>query len=287
MEALTDILGRVLSTGHGSDLPELSPEEWARLKASSFNESVGDLDQVDGYQCAKCKNKGVIMVARMDSGLWTTVVKDCKCMKVRRTIRAMHRSGLRNVVRDLTFEKFQATEEWQKKIKQGAMEYANNPKGWFFIGGQSGAGKSHLCTAICRKLMLEGREVRYMPWRDAVPRLNTLWQTAPEEYLAEMERIKNAEVLYIDDLFKTGRNQATWEAQRPTGADINKAFEITDYRAKNPALVTILSSECTINDLIDIDEAFAGRVRQLAEKYSFSIGRDRRKNYRLKGVTEL
>lgn len=60
-----------------------------------------------------------------------------------------------------------------------------------------------------------------------------------------------------------------------------------DYRANNQVLLTILSSECTINDLIDIDEAFAGRVRQLAQEYSFSIGRDRRKNYRLRGVMEL
>lgn len=287
MEALTDILQRVLSTGHGCDFPELSPEEWERMKARCFNETAGDLDKVDGYQCAKCKNKGVIMVARMDSGLWTTAMRDCKCMKVRRTIRAMHRSGLQNVIRDLTFDKFQAPEEWQQKIKQGAMEYANNPKGWFFIGGQSGAGKSHLCTAICRKLMLEGREVRYLAWREDIPRLNTQWKAAPEEYMAEVDRIKNAEVLYIDDLFKTGRNQTVWEAQRPTSADINKAYEIMDYRAKNPALLTILSSECTINDLIDIDEAFAGRVRQLAQEHSFSIGKDRRKNYRLRGVMEL
>lgn len=283
MEALTDILGRVLSTGHGSDLPELSPEEWARLKASSFNESVGDLDQVDGYQCAKCKNKGVIMVARMDSGLWTTVVKDCKCMRVRRTIRAMHRSGLKNVIREMTFDKFQAAEEWQKKIKQGAMEYANNPQGWFFIGGQSGAGKSHLCTAICRKLMLEGREVRYLAWREDIPRLKAM-VTEAEEYRAEMDRIKNTEVLYIDDLFKTGRDPRG-ASQMPTAADVNIAFEILNYRAINPALVTILSSECTTSDLLEIDEALGGRVCELAKVYS--IGRDRWKNYRLRGVMEL
>ena len=105
METLTDILGRVLSTEHGCETPGLSPEEWEQLKAGSFNEAAGDLDQVDGYQCARCKNKGVIMAAKqLESGLWTNVVKDCKCMKVRRTIRAMHRSGLRNVIRDLTFE---------------------------------------------------------------------------------------------------------------------------------------------------------------------------------------
>ena len=50
-------------------------------------------------------------------------------------------------------------------------------------------------------------------------------------------------------------------------------------------MLTIISSECTTNDLLDIDEATGGRICEKAQV--FSIAPDRAKNYRLRKVTEL
>lgn len=261
----------------------MTPEEREKNQAETFNASSGSLNDVDGYDCNKCHNKGLVMRAYQNNGIWSTVCSDCSCMKIRSQIRRMQKSGLKNIIKDYTFAKFQAVADWQIKLKDAAIKYADNPSGWFFIGGQSGAGKTHLCTAICREFLLNGKEVRYMLWRDEVVKLKGAVNDT-EEYAKLINQYKNCEVLYIDDLFKTGKG-ADGQRQQPTGADINIAFEILNYRYNNPDLLTVLSSECTVDDIINIDEATGGRIFERAEAYSLKP--DKTKNYRLKGVVEL
>ncbi|MEI3276555.1 MAG: ATP-binding protein [Evtepia sp.] len=206
-------------------------------------------------------------------------MRPCQCQKVRQSIRQMRRSGLQHIIQDYTFAKFQATEPWQQKLKAAAQAYAQSLEGWFFFGGQSGSGKTHLCTAICRKALHQGKQVRYMLWRDDVSRIKAVANQG-EEYNAAIAPYKHAELLYIDDLFKTGRSFDS-RSPRPTTADVNVAFEILNYRytAKLP---TIVSSECVLDDLIQIDESLAGRIAERA-KNLFELGPDRGKNYRLRG----
>lgn len=261
----------------------MTPEERAKNEAESFNLSSGSLNVADGYNCDKCRNRGLIMRAFETGGVWSTVCSECECMKIRTTIKRMQRSGLKNIIKDYTFAKYQAVEDWQIKLKDAAVKYADNPSGWFFIGGQTGSGKTHLCTAICREFLLNGRAVKYMLWRDDVVKLKGAVNDT-DTYASLMDAYKRTEVLYIDDLFKTGKG-ADGQKQQPTAADINIAFEILNYRYNNPALLTIISSECTVNDIIEIDEATGGRIFERAE--AFSLKPDKRKNYRLKGVVEL
>lgn len=255
-------------------------------RAKRLNEKAGNMNTADGYECKLCLNRGDIAVAvESYSGDWEVKHRPCKCMKVRNSIRQMQRSGLKNVIRDYTFDKFIDEDFWQQDIKQKAMEYAKDQEGkWFFLGGQSGCGKTHLCTAVCREFLLAGREVRYMMWRDDIVKIKAVANDA-ETYAERINPLKTAEVLYIDDLFKTGRGR-DGEKQRPTGADINAAFEIFNYRAMNN-LPTIISSECSIDDLLDIDEALGGRIYAQAGRFGTSIDPDRGKNYRIKGVTRL
>ena len=280
-----DRIQEILQKYMGNTCKSYSREEMEKFKADSFNESEGSLNAKDGYNCNVCKNKGMILRAAQDSnGNWTTFSRDCKCMAVRRTIKRMERSGLKNIIRDYTFGKFEAADDWQKVIKEAAVAYSQNPEGWFFIGGQSGSGKTHICTAICRELLMGGKSVKYMLWRDDVVKLKNA-VTDFEEYSGMIQQYKDIDVLYIDDLFKTGKS-ADGQKQVPTSADVNAAFEILNYRYNNPKLITIISSECTINDILDIDEAVGGRIFERAKR-SFSIKGDKNKNYRLKDVTEL
>ena len=163
------------------------------------------------------------------------------------------------------------------------MDYAKNPEGWFYLGGQSGCGKTHLCTAICREFLLEGKQVIYMLWRDDIAKIKG-FATDPEERQKLMERFKTAEVLYIDDLFKTGKNPDGYDP-KPTAADINAAFEIINYRYCNPKLLTIISSELNEDELMDIDEAVGGRIFERSK--SFSIAKDRSRNYRMRKAVTL
>jgi DNA replication protein DnaC len=257
----------------------MSPKEIEQFKADSFNKTEGNRHEEDGYDCRLCRNKGYIIEIRPYYNGWQQVQVNCKCVDIRNSILRMKKSGLKNIIKDYTFDKFEASEPWQQTIKNAAQEYAKHPEGWFFLGGQSGAGKTHLCTAICRELLLSGKRVKYMLWRDEVVKLKGA-VTESDEYTKLIDEYKNTEVLYIDDLFKTGKVDNAF--QKPTTGDINVAFEIINYRYNNPALLTIISSELSQDELIDIDEAIGGRIYEKAT--AFSIGKNRERNYRIKKV---
>ena len=263
---------------------QMSPKEREQFNVDGLNSGEGGRHVEDGHNCPHCKNKGWIAKLREhEDGSFGHVFCDCKCVPVRNSIMKMKRSGLKDIIKDYTFEKFEDTEPWQKTIKAAAMEYAKDPQGWFFLGGQSGAGKTHICTAICRDFLLAGKSVRYMLWRDDIVKIKGA-VTDSEEYSKLIDEFKKVDVLYIDDLFKTGK-ATDQSAQKPTGADISVAFEIINFRYNNPSLLTIISSELTEDELIDIDEALGGRIYERAK--AFTIGRSRDRNYRLKKAVTL
>lgn len=255
---------------------ELSSEERAKMHAENHNSLTGSLNDNDGYGCKVCKNKGTVAaVVQIAPDVWDIEFQECRCMKVRASIRNMERSGLKNLIKTYTFERFEDTEDWQKKIKSAAMEYAEGGNGWFFLGGQSGSGKTHICTAICRKFLLDGKPVQYMLWRDDIVRMKAAVNDE-DAYRQMIDRFKSVKVLYIDDLFKSGKRD---DAQQPTVADVNIAFEILNYRYNDPELLTVISSELTINEIISIDEAVGGRIYERSKV--FNIDPDSKKNFRL------
>ena len=270
---------------------EEGKKEYCQYKCDIYNETVGSLNERDGYDCPICKNKGFIAVpAKADygNGYWYEENQFCKCYKVRSTIMRLKKSGLKNIIKDYTFKNFVADTEWQKAIKEAAIRFVQDADhSWFFIGGTSGCGKSHICTAIAGYYLKHDKAVKYMLWRDDVVKLKAN-VTDAVEYSRLMEGLKKSEVLYIDDLFKTGKD-ADGNPQRPTPADINIAFEVLNYRYNNPKLITIVSSECMLTDILDIDEAVGGRIAEMTTPhgYGFSIKPDRAKNYRLRGAVEL
>lgn len=261
---------------------ELTPKDYEQFKVDGLNDTIGNRNEEDGYNCPLCKNKGFIAKLVEVEGRYSHCIADCKCVEIRNSIMRMKRSGLKDIIKDYTFDKFEDTEPWQKKIKAAAMEYAADPQGWFFLGGQSGAGKTHLCTAICREFLLAGKRVKYMLWRDDVVKIKSA-VTDSEVYSDLISQYKTIDVLYIDDLFKTGKDKE--QTQKPTAADVNVAFEIINYRYNNPKLLTIISSELTEDDLLDIDEAIGGRIYERAK--AFTIGKSRDRNYRIKKAVTL
>lgn len=280
-----DRLQEILSRLHGSVtmFEPLSPREYEQFKVDGLNDAVGNRNEEDGYDCKICKNKAfVAKLIENENGTYSHCFADCKCAEIRRSIMRMKRSGLKDIIKDYTFERFEDVDPWQKAVKGAAMEYSQKPEGWFFLGGQSGSGKSHLCTAICRQFLLEGKQLQYVMWRDDIVRLKSL--VNDPEYGQIIDKYKKAEVLYIDDLFKTG-NVSHNTAQKPTDADVNIAFEIINYRYLNPKLITIISSELSEDELIDIDEATFGRIFERGK--SISIAKDRARNYRIRKAVTL
>lgn len=252
----------------GETFPVLSACESAKLRAAAYNRTAGNLT---GKECPKCRNKGQIMVPHEDGSVG---IVECACMSWRRSLRRLERSGLQELVKRCRFDTYQTQEPWQVRSKQKAEGYAADPAGrWFLASGQPGSGKTHLCVAICRELMLRGMEVRYLLWRDAVTRLKAAVNDS-EEYARLMEPLKRVAVLYIDDFFKTGRGQ------QPTVGDVNAAFELLNARYMSEDKLTVISTERSVEELLDIDEAVGSRIYERSRGCGIALEGEG-KNWRL------
>ena len=254
-----------------------NPVAFAKMKADSHNKTPGGLT---GLDCPQCLNRDDLAIPKEDGAI---AFQECNCMKARRSVWKMEKSGLKNVIKEMTFDRFQVNESWQQNIKEKAMAYADSMTSWLLFCGQVGSGKTHLCTAVCRHRLLAGDEVRYMPWRDEIARLKALAMD-DEERRKLIDELKTAQILYIDDLFKTGR--AADGSSNPTGADVSIAFEIIDHRYRNH-LTTIVSTEKKPQELIEIDEATASRIIERAKGYTIQISRNPGRNYRLRDTIEV
>ena len=268
--SMADILAK-LQSKHGV-AENLSYHDYQQQRIDWYNDTVGDLNELDGYNCDLCKNKGFI--AKLDE-YDMEVHTVCKCQKIRATLRRAQRSGLGNIISEYTFDKYRTTDEWQTFIKNTAQSFCKDDEAhWFYIGGQVGSGKTHICTAIAAHYIKAGREVKYMLWSEEAKKLKSLVNDIG--YQEEISLYKNVDVLYIDDFLKVKNGE------NPTPADINLAFEIINHRLLSRDKITIISSEKTLDEMLDYDEATMSRIYQKTGIYKISVGRDKQKNYRLK-----
>ena len=272
METLDAILARIQSgrsTATPSEFRGKDPEK------SCIDSFIRLLPGQRGHDCGRCENKGYLATPK--NGRW--VAATCGCMSIRETKIRIEKSGLGDLIEKCTFDSFATPENWQKEAKSIVMQYADcqpqERSSWLFVGGQVGAGKTHLCTAAVSRFLDKGKTARYMLWRDSSVVLKAL-VTDEAEYAAEITPLKTTDVLYIDDFFKTERGK------QPTTADINLAFEILNYRYNRQELLTIISSELLICELLDFDEAVGSRIYQRTAGYRVEIQPLTERNYRLK-----
>lgn len=249
-------------------LPQLSCEEYEALRAQWGNVVAGTLGEAD---CPLCRNRGYTV--RVDERGNLACV-ECVCMAQRRSRARMERSGLGGALKAYTFDAFQTEEPWQAEMKRRAQAFLGDCTGkWFAAMGSIGAGKSHICTAICGELLNAGKEVRYMRWRDDGGRLKAAVNDSGE-YARLIGPLKTVDVLYIDDFFKTQKGRDV------TTGDVNLAFELLDDRYQRRDLVTVLSSEKTIEEILDIDEAVGSRIYERCRDYYLRL--TGRENWRLR-----
>lgn len=221
------------------------------------------------YDCPICGNKG----GRSTYNKQTRQVwwKSCSCLENKKTLANVEKSGLGELLK-YRVKHFKVETEYQKEMKDMTAHYLYHAKKeWFVFLGQSGSGKTMLCSAICNQLLKTGHVVKYLIWGEFMNVLRHMKYDGQrnEYYTAYL----NAEVLYIDDLFKG----------KITDYERDIGFQIINHRY-NRNLVTIISSEWYMSDLAELDEAMASRIYQKAtEKYMFEIERGEGKNYRLKG----
>ena len=201
--------------------------------------------------------------------------KQCKCTIQQISFERLKASGLERQIQQCRFDNFKTDTDWQQRMLDKTMRYASEPnEKRLYLGGQVGSGKTHLCTAVVGKLIDDGYRARYITWRDEATRLKMVIRDEVE-YSRLINPLKSVDVLYIDDLFKTEAGK------QPTSADINLAFELLNYRYINK-LMTIISCERYISELLDIDEAVGSRINEMSKGYRIEIVRDRERNYRMR-----
>lgn len=242
-----------------------------------FNQREGDLNKVDGFNCKACKNRGGFMRLTENGN---PVFRKCTCANTREMIKNLKDSGLADYIKKYTFDKYKATELWQKEIKKTATDFVKDAENkWFFIGGQSGVGKTHICTAITAEFLKQGKKAHYMLWRDEITELKTSI-TDVVFYKKTMHKLKTVEVLYIDDFLKNGKEK-DGSLQKPSPAEINIIFEILNSRYNSLNLFTIISSERLLSEIKNIDWAVGRRIEErCGKKYVCEIKPDKSKTYR-------
>lgn len=218
---------------------------------------------LDGVNCELCGNTGTVTTQK-DGILYS---KECKCMAERRLIRNIKRSGMTDMLNRYTFDSYTTPDEKRLQIKRKATDFVRCKTGWFFIGGRSGSGKTHVCTAICMELAKQGNNVQYMMWRDKIVELKASVNT--ETYQEEIKKLKTVDALYIDDFLKGNI----------TEADLNIAFELLNARYNDSKLRTVISSELQIQQIAELSEAIAGRIVERANGFLISSPDE---NWRLK-----
>lgn len=238
-------------------------------KVDIYNATVGRLPD---YDCPTCLNRGYLGVIS-ENGMMA--VRKCKCIAARESIRQAKKSGAYVLMCKHKFDNFLAATPWQGEVKGRAQEYAANANGeWFFFGGQSGAGKTHICTAVFSAAFKKQNAGLYIMWRDEARQIIGAGFKESQSTELRVKEIKNTPLLYIDDFLKGddshGVERREWEL----------AFEIINYRYANN-FTTIISSEKTLGDISGSNQAIAGRIKERCGQFVLTIESNGNKNYRL------
>ena len=103
----------------------MTMEEYTKRLVELYNSTEGNLNELDGYDCKECQNRGNFAKALVDDyGDWFDSRVNCSCVKIRKSIHRLKKSGLENVMKLYTFDNYRSSEDWQDKIKKAlSMDY--------------------------------------------------------------------------------------------------------------------------------------------------------------------
>lgn len=233
----------------------------------------------ESHTCKKCSDKGYTFKT---VGLYETAIK-CECQTLKEIREKMNRSGIGDLLETKRFDNYEIDKKHQEIIKEKSIEFTEEflkgNKYSLVLLGQSGIGKTHLLSAVSRKLIENNISVRHYIADEIIQTLQAC-KFDEENYNREFGKIANCGVLFIDDLFKTSiQNYHNKESININ--DLREIFKIVNYRY-NKNLPVLISSEIHLQRFINLDEALAGRLNEMCDsKYLISVSPDPEKNYRL------
>ena len=175
----------------------------------------------------------------------------------------------------MTLDTFETSTEEQTAMKNLANRFIKEDGNWMGVFGASGAGKTHICIAVCQELVKKYRcSFKYMSYRSMMRQLRS-FIFDDEKYSDMMHDLIETDVLYIDDLLKFSLDQKGDIIQD----ELRVLYDIVNERYLRKKK-TILSSEYTMKEIVQMDEALGSRMRELIGDYGIKCSGS---NYRLGG----
>lgn len=268
--------------------------EYERVKfiVDCENEQQGDLNEFDHIDCPICKNKGRIAYVQKnewykDSEEYDIVYSFCSCWKKRQNYRKIANTNLGKENVNKKIKDYIVTTQWQNDFKKRIIDYCketsfeNEKNSWLLLCGSSGCGKSLLCCIVANNYVFNfDKDIEIIVWNDFINEVKSFNRGSEETYRARqmLNDIKNVDVLVIDELFKGNY----------TDRDRDYANDIINYRY-NLKLPTIISTERTFKELLDINEATFSRVFAMTQNGRFILKRPKiqGKNFNFRLQSEL
>jgi DNA replication protein DnaC len=144
--------------------------------------------------------------------------------------------------------RFQGIHPCVQEAFHAAREFAHNPNGWLVLIGPNGCGKTHLAAAIANQTLADGAVVLFTVVPDLLAHLRaTFGPSAPEAYEQRFAKMREAEVLILDDL---GAHQSSAWANE-------KLFQLLNYRY-NSGYPTVITANK--QGLAGLDERILSRI---------------------------
>ncbi|MCY3907008.1 MAG: ATP-binding protein [Anaerolineaceae bacterium] len=131
-----------------------------------------------------------------------------------------------------------------QRALSNARDFASNPEGWLVLSGRIGSGKTHLAAAVGNDRLARGDVVLFITAPDLLDHLRSTYGPSSETgYDEQFERIRNAQLLILDDL--GAENPSRWAGE--------KLYQLLNHR-HSKLLPTVITTN------VDLD-SLEGRIR--------------------------
>ncbi len=224
------------------------------------------------YKCDKCKDTGFVAVID-DEGheRWD----NCECKIAKWNLERLENSGINDYIHK-SLDNYTVKNPEQQGIKKLAKRYIDSDSlDNVILCGGSGTGKTHIAAAMLIGKIKKGRSGKYVSYKDYIRQCGIKARARDsEEYARYFSIYANTSYLLLDDLFKGAE-----KGKEVSDTHLSYMYELINYRYTK-GLATIVTSELTLDQLVSIDEALAGRLIERAGRNIVQIKTI--KNQRLK-----
>lgn len=240
-----------------------------------------EMNTVKKYECDVCKDTGYIAITihgkekpSLDVGsLDLESIRLCVCKRKKDAEASLKNSGIDlSEYKSKSLETFRRDTDLAERMYDMATSYLNDDEakgiGYF---GKSGTGKTHICIAICNELSRRGIIHKYFNYRKDIQILKSL-AFDQEEYNKKLSQYLTVPVLYIDDFLKLAKSSNGGMNMQ----ELQIAYDLINTRAINKKPI-IISSEYTVSEMIDIDEAIGSRIYQMVIPYGMKCAGENRR----------